>query len=124
MKDGGRQVQYVMILICLAYPPTSFCVTVSISTLSADTQSGTFVPRTGYLGIGKDNLLPNGNLDNKYLARVLIKALKGVKAHAKETPDQRATAVAEIKLLRNPKTMADALSTPQRQRWIKTINSD
>ena len=42
----------------------------------ADAQSGTFVPSTGYLGIGKDDLLPNGDLNNKYLARVLIKAFK------------------------------------------------
>ena len=41
-----------------------------------DAQSGTFVPSTGYLGIGKDDLLPNGDLNNKYLARVLIKAFK------------------------------------------------
>ena len=71
---------------------------------TADAQSGTYVPNTSYLGIGKDDLLPNGDLTNKYLARVLIKAFK---AHAKEHPDQRASAVAEIKLLRNPKTMAD-----------------
>ena len=88
---------------------------------TADAQSGTYVPNTGYLGIGKDDFLPNGDLDNKYLARVLIKAFK---AHAKEHPDQRASAVAEIKLLRNPKTMAEALSTPERQRWIEAINKE
>ena len=62
---------------------------------TADAQSGTYVPNTGYLGIGKDDLLPNGDLTNKYLACVLIKAFK---AHAKEHPDQRASTVAEIKL--------------------------
>ena len=59
--------------------------------------------------------------NNKYLARVLIKALK---AHAKENPDQRASAVAEIKLFRNPKTKAEALSTPERQHWIDDINKE
>ena len=59
---------------------------------TADAQSGTYVPNTSYLGIGKDDHLPNGDLNNKYLARVLIKDFK---AHAKKHPDQPGLASAE-----------------------------
>ena len=34
MEDGGWEAQYVTILTCLVYPPTSFYVTASTSMLS------------------------------------------------------------------------------------------
>ena len=47
-----------------------------------------------------------------------------MKAHAREYPDMRKEAAKDIALLRNPKTVREALETPQRKEWIETIRKE
>ena len=47
-----------------------------------------------------------------------------MKAHARENPDMRNKAAKEIALLRNPKTVREALETPQRKEWIEAIRKE
>jgi hypothetical protein len=79
------------------------------------------VYRSGYLNVGRDDVSPAGQLSNKYLARVLVKALK---AHAHDNPERKKEAAHEIKLLRNPKIMAAALATPERKQWMDAITKE
>jgi len=60
-------------------------------------------------------------VSNAFLARVLVKALK---AYAKENPDMRKEAAKDILLLRNPKTVKEALETTQRKEWIEAIRKE
>jgi hypothetical protein len=79
------------------------------------------VYRSGYLNVGRDDVSPAGQLSNKYLARVLVRALK---THAHDNPERKKEAVHEITLLQNPKTMAAALATPDQKQWMDTITKE
>jgi len=71
----------------------------------------------GFLSMGKDDLDNSG----AFLIRTLVKAYKTL---AKKGPAMRTHAAREIALLRNLKTMAEALRTPQRIEWIDAINKE
>jgi len=71
--------------------------------------------------MGKDNLDNSGTMKPVFLIRTFVKAYKTL---AKEEPAMRTHAAREIALLRNPKTMAEALRTPQRVEWIEAINKE
>ena len=86
-----------------------------------DIHEGKEVNIKGFLSIGNEDIDAGGVISNAFLARVLVKALK---AHARENPDMRNNAAKEIALLRNPKTVREALETPQRKEWIETIRKE
>jgi len=71
--------------------------------------------------MGKDDLENGGTIKPVFLIRTLVKAYKTL---VKEEPAMRTHAAREIALLRNPKTMAEALRTPQRVEWIDIINKE
>ena len=71
--------------------------------------------------MGKDDLKNGGTIKPAFLVCTLVKAYKTL---AKEEPAIRTHAAREIALLRNPKTMAEALCTPQRVEWIDAINKE
>ena len=71
--------------------------------------------------MGKDGVKNSGTIKPSFLIRTLVKAYKTL---AKEEPAMRTHAGREIALLRNPKTMAEALRTPQRVEWIDAINKE
>jgi len=75
----------------------------------------------GFLSMGKDDLENGGPIKPAFLIRTLVKAYKTL---AKEEPAMRTHAAREIPLLRNPKTMAEALRTPQRLEWIVAIKKE
>ena len=85
-----------------------------------DIISGELIDARGYLSAGQDDL-NRGRLEDKYLARVLIKALK---ACAKEHPDTRAQATEKIRALRNPKSVSEALRSPEYREWIDAIHRE
>ena len=66
---------------------------------------------TGFLSIGRDDVEKSGTIKPAFLIRTLVEAYKTL---AKEEPAMRTHAAREIALLRNPKTMAEALRTLQR----------
>jgi hypothetical protein len=86
-----------------------------------DIHEGKEVNIKGFLSIGNEDIDAGGVISNAFLARVLVKALK---AHARENPDMRKEAAKDIALLRNPKTVREALETPQRKEWIETIRKE
>jgi hypothetical protein len=86
-----------------------------------DIHEGKEVDIKGYLSVGNEDLDAGGVVSNAFLVRVMVKALK---AYAKENPDMRREAAKEIALLRNPKTVKDALETPQRKEWIEAIRKE
>jgi len=71
--------------------------------------------------MGKDDFENGGTIKPAFLIRKLVKAYKTL---AKEESAMRTHAAREIALLRNPKTMAEALRTPQRVEWIDDINKE
>ena len=86
-----------------------------------DAVSGELIDLTDYHSIHHSELTSSGSLSTQCAARLLIRALK---AYAKDHPEQRATAAKEVALLRNPKTVKEALSTPQRAEWLAAINKE
>jgi hypothetical protein len=50
--------------------------------------------------------------------------VKSLKAHARAHPSQTSVCVKTITLLRNPKTVKEALSTPQVREWIDAIHRE
>jgi len=86
-----------------------------------DILSGDEINVKGFLSMGKDDLKNGGTIKPTFLIRTLVKAYKTL---AKEEPSMRTHAAREIALLRNPKTMAEALRTPQRVEWIDAINKE
>ena len=86
-----------------------------------DVREGKEIDIKGYLSIGNEDLHAGGVISNAFLARVMVKALK---AYAKENPDKRKGAAKEIALLRNPKTVKEALESPQRKEWIEAIRKE
>ena len=86
-----------------------------------DVNEGKEIDIKGYLSIGKEDMNAGGVVSNVFLARVMVKALK---AFAKENPDKRKDAAKEIALLRNPKTVKEALESPQRKEWIEAIRKE
>ena len=83
--------------------------------------TGELVDTSGFLAPGRADFDHRGNLSDAYLARVLVKALK---AHHKLHPEHRQSVAHDIKQLRNPKTVKEALSSPQLQEWIRAINAE
>jgi len=69
--------------------------------------------------MGKDDLDNSGTIKPAFLICTLVKAYKTL---AKKEPAKRTYAAREIALLKNPKTMAEVLYTPQRIEWIDAIN--
>ena len=86
-----------------------------------DIHEGREVDIKGYLSIGNDDLNRGGVVSYTFLARVMVKALK---AFAKDNPNLRKEAAKEIALLRNPKTIKEALESPQRKEWIEAIRKE
>ena len=66
----------------------------------------------GYLSAGKDDFI-DGRFPTKYLARVVMKALKTQAKVHKEHPQARPQIAEKIRTLRNPKTVHEALRTPE-----------
>ena len=89
--------------------------------VSNDISNGDEISVKGFLSMGKDDLENGGTMRPAFLIRTLVKAYKTL---AKEEPAIRTHAAREIALLRNPKTMAEALCTPQRVEWIDAINQE
>jgi len=71
--------------------------------------------------MGKDDLENGGMIKPAFLIRTLVKAYKTL---AKEEPAMRTHKAREIASLRNLKTIAEALRTPQRVEWIDAINKE
>ena len=71
--------------------------------------------------MGKDDVENSGTIKPASLICTPVKAYKTL---AKEEPAMRTHAVREIALLRNPKTMAEALRTLQRVEWMDAINKE
>ena len=86
-----------------------------------DIHQGKEVNIQEFLSIGNEDINAGGVIYNVFLARVLMKALK---AHTEENPDMRKEAAKEIALLRNPKTVREALETPRRKEWIEAIRKE
>jgi len=93
----------------------------SMAKVSYDIFTGDKIIVKGFLSMGKNNLDNSGTMKPAFLIRTLVKADKTL---AKEGPAMRKFAAREIALLRNPKTMAQALRTPQRIEWIDAINKE
>jgi len=89
--------------------------------VSYDIFTGDEISVTGFLSMGKNNVENSGTTKPAFLIRTLVKAYKTL---AKEEAAMRTHAAREIALLRNPKTMAEALRTPQRVEWIDAINKE
>jgi len=89
--------------------------------ISYDILTGDEISVTGFLSMGKDDVENSGTIKPAFLIRTLGKAYKTL---AKEEPAMRTYAAREIALLRNPKTMAEALCTSQRAEWIDAINTE
>ena len=85
-----------------------------------DVLSGDVIDYKGYLSAGKDDFV-NGHFQPKYLARVAVKALK---ARAKDHPQERPQLAEKIRTLRNPKTVHEALRTPEFRQWIDAIHRE
>ena len=88
--------------------------------LGLDVLSGDVIDYKGYLSAGKDDFV-NGRFQPKYLARVVVKALK---ARAKDHPQERPQLAEKIRTLRNPKTVHEALRTPEYRQWIDAIHRE
>jgi len=86
-----------------------------------DIITGDEISVTGFLSMGKDDVENSGTIKPAFLICTLVKAYKTL---AKEEPAMRTHAAREIALLRNSKTMAEALRTPQRVEWIDAINKE
>jgi len=78
--------------------------------VSYDIFTGDEISVTGFVSMGKDDVEKRGTIKPAFLIRTLVKAYKTL---AKEEPAMRTHAAREIALLRNPKTMAEALRTAQ-----------
>ena len=74
--------------------------------VSYDIFTGDEISVTGFLSMGKNNVENSGTTKPAFLIRTLVKAYKTL---AKEEAAMRTHAAREIALLRNPKTMAEAL---------------
>ena len=85
-----------------------------------DIISGELIDARGYLSAGLDDF-NQGRLEDKYIARVLVKALK---ACAKEHPETRTQVTAKIRALRNPKSVPEALRSPEYREWIDAIHRE
>jgi len=92
---------------------------ISKAKLSYDILTGDEISVKGFLSMGKDDLENGDTIKPAFLIRTLVKAYKTL---AKEETAMRTHAAREIALLWNPKTMAEALRTPQRVEWIEAIN--
>ena len=85
-----------------------------------DVMSGELIDAKGYLSAGVDDF-NQGRLEDKYMARVLIKALK---ACAKEHTTNRAEIATKIRALRNPKSVTEALRSSEYREWIDAIHRE
>ncbi len=94
---------------------------VSAEKPAMDVVSGELIDLKDYHSIHHSELTSAGSLSTQCAARILIRALK---AYATAHPDQRVHAAKEVALLRNPKTVKEALSTPQRKEWLDAINKE
>ena len=89
--------------------------------VSYDIFTGDEISLKGFLSMGKDDLKNGGTIKPAFLVCTLVKAYKTL---AKEEPAMRTHAAREIALLTNLKTMAEALRTHQRVKWIDAINKE
>jgi len=89
--------------------------------ISYDIFTGDEISVMDFLSMGKDDVENSSTIKPVFLIRTLVKAYKTL---AKEEPATKTHAAREIALLRNPKTMAEALCTPQRVEWIDAINKE
>ena len=88
--------------------------------LALDLITGDVVDAKGYVFAG-ENLL-NSDACNALISRALIKALK---TQSKEgDASARAHCVKTIALLRNPKTVREALASPEWSHWIAAIHAE
>ena len=69
----------------------------------------------------KDNLENGGTIKPAFLIRTIMKVYKTL---VKEEPAMSTHAAREIALLRNLKTMAEALCTPQKVAWVDATNKE
>ena len=86
-----------------------------------DIIAGEHVDLTGYTTLGAHEISAEGTISDSFITRTLVRALK-VMAH--ENPESRKEAASNIALLRNPKTVKQALSSPQRAEWIEAIRKE
>ena len=92
----------------------------SSSKLALDMLSGDFFDAAGYLSAGQDDFTDQ-HLSQDFQVRAYVKALK---VCAKAHPDQKPSCVKVIALLRNPKTVQEALRSPQFREWIDAIHRE
>ena len=86
-----------------------------------DIIAGEYVDITGYSSLGAHEVSADGTIADSFLTRALIRALKTT---ARENPEFRKEAATSIALLRNPKSVKEALGSPQRAEWIKAIRQE
>jgi hypothetical protein len=89
--------------------------------VSYDIFTGDEISVRGFLSMGKDNLENGGTIKPAFLIRTIMKVYKTL---VKEEPAMSTHAAREIALLRNLKTMAEALRTPQKVAWVDAINKE
>ena len=109
---------YLCVFVCAGHV---YSESTSKAKVSYDIFAGNEISVTGFLSMGKDDVENSGTIKPAFLICTLVKAYKTL---AKEEPAMRTHAAREIALLRNPKTMAEALRTPQMVEWIDAINKE
>ena len=88
--------------------------------LALDLLTGDVIDAKGYVFAG-ENLL-DINARDSLIARALVKALK-TRANTGDA-SARNVSVKAIALLRNPKTLREALSSPEWSKWIAAIHAE
>ena len=86
-----------------------------------DLRSGELIDASGYLSAGIEDFGEAGTLSNAFICRALVKALKHLASVDTSTKQHCAH---QIATLRNPKTVAEALSSPQYREWIAAIQKE
>ena len=122
-KDISDKVTAAESLSCMSSTPSGqvYSESASKAKVSYDILTGDEISVKGFLSMGKDDVENGGTIKPAFLIRTLVKAYKTL---AKEEPAMRTHAAREIAMLRNSKTMAEALRTPQRVQWIDAINKE
>ena len=99
-------------------PPSPFDhVTSTTKRFALDLRSGEVIDAKGYICAGQNV----GDVDSRehLITRALI---KGLKTHAKALKTRHT--VNAIALLRNPKTVKEALASPEYSQWIAAIHAE
>ena len=102
-------------------PPTPFDdISTSTKRFALDLGTGDVIDAKGYVFAGEN--MHDAMARDAFIARALIKALK---TRAKAGGEYgRAHSIKAIALLRNPKTVREALASPEWRQWIDAIHAE